>query len=214
MHATSIVNGVDLDRLSGTIDAVAANPALARFQFRARNHWIDGLLAVSASMVRFCVLLIRGRIHQPRQQLGHRLTFANGVSARVCHETIVDERRSDTPAVVVFKYRLWSQQSWVQKAYLRASGVLITPFLAGLPGFVSKLWLTYDEPAVYGGVYEWDGAQRAELAAQQYGGSSRALRCPVRLLTKSSRNQTRDEYLAESQAVVSPRSSEPATGDA
>ena len=26
MHATSIVNGVDLDRLSGTIDAVAANP--------------------------------------------------------------------------------------------------------------------------------------------------------------------------------------------
>ena len=42
MHATSTVNGVDLDRLSGTIDAVTANPALARFQFRARNHWIDG----------------------------------------------------------------------------------------------------------------------------------------------------------------------------
>jgi hypothetical protein len=42
MHVTSIVNGVDLDRLSGTIDAVTADPALARFQFRARNHWIDG----------------------------------------------------------------------------------------------------------------------------------------------------------------------------
>ena len=42
MHVTSIVNGVDLDRLSGTIDAVSADPALARFQFRARNHWIDG----------------------------------------------------------------------------------------------------------------------------------------------------------------------------
>ena len=34
MQATSIVNGVDLDRLSGTIDAVTADPALARFQFR------------------------------------------------------------------------------------------------------------------------------------------------------------------------------------
>ena len=42
MHVTTIVNGVDLDRLSGTIDAVSADPALARFQFRARNHWIDG----------------------------------------------------------------------------------------------------------------------------------------------------------------------------
>jgi uncharacterized OsmC-like protein len=42
MHVTSTVNGVDLDRLAGTIDAVSADPALARFQFRARNHWIDG----------------------------------------------------------------------------------------------------------------------------------------------------------------------------
>jgi len=42
MHVTSIVNGVDLDRLSGTIAAVGADAALARFQFRARNHWIDG----------------------------------------------------------------------------------------------------------------------------------------------------------------------------
>lgn len=42
MHVTSIVNGVDLDRLSGTIDAVTADPALARFQFRAGNQWIDG----------------------------------------------------------------------------------------------------------------------------------------------------------------------------
>jgi len=42
MHVTTIVNGVDLDRLSGTIEHVSADPALARFQFRARNHWIDG----------------------------------------------------------------------------------------------------------------------------------------------------------------------------
>jgi len=42
VHVTSIVNGVDLDRLSGTIEHITADPALARFQFRARNHWIDG----------------------------------------------------------------------------------------------------------------------------------------------------------------------------
>jgi uncharacterized OsmC-like protein len=42
MPVTSIVNGVDLDRLTGTIDAVTADPTLARFQFRASNRWIDG----------------------------------------------------------------------------------------------------------------------------------------------------------------------------
>lgn len=42
MQVTNTVNGVDLDRLLGTIDHVSADPTLARFQFRARNHWIDG----------------------------------------------------------------------------------------------------------------------------------------------------------------------------
>ena len=42
MHVTSTLNGIDLDRLTGTIGAVSADPTLARFQFRARNHWIDG----------------------------------------------------------------------------------------------------------------------------------------------------------------------------
>ncbi len=42
MHVTSTVNGVDLGRLAATIGAVTADPALARFQFRASNQWIDG----------------------------------------------------------------------------------------------------------------------------------------------------------------------------
>jgi uncharacterized OsmC-like protein len=42
MQVTNIVNGVDLDRLHGTIEHVNAEPALARFQFRASNQWIDG----------------------------------------------------------------------------------------------------------------------------------------------------------------------------
>jgi uncharacterized OsmC-like protein len=42
MSISSTVNGVDLDRLTGTIEAVTANPGLGRFQFRTHNHWIDG----------------------------------------------------------------------------------------------------------------------------------------------------------------------------
>ena len=37
-----IRNGVDCDRLFGTIDAVGEKTELGQFQFRARNRWING----------------------------------------------------------------------------------------------------------------------------------------------------------------------------
>ena len=38
----TVRNGVDTEQLFGTLDAIKADPSLARFQFRARNRWIDG----------------------------------------------------------------------------------------------------------------------------------------------------------------------------
>jgi len=37
-----MTNGVDVEQLVGTVNAIKENPDLARFQFRARNEWIDG----------------------------------------------------------------------------------------------------------------------------------------------------------------------------
>jgi uncharacterized OsmC-like protein len=42
MSTKTKVNGVDLDQLSTTIEAIKSDPSLARFQFRAKNEWIDG----------------------------------------------------------------------------------------------------------------------------------------------------------------------------
>ncbi len=42
MDMPTTVNGVDVDRLVATIDAISADPALGRFQFRARNGWVGG----------------------------------------------------------------------------------------------------------------------------------------------------------------------------
>lgn len=36
------VNGVDVDQLIGTVKAIQELPELARFQFRARNEWVNG----------------------------------------------------------------------------------------------------------------------------------------------------------------------------
>jgi hypothetical protein len=36
----------------------------------------------------------------------------------------------------------------------------------GFPGFVSNLWLAHDSQGIYRGLYEWDGADRAEQYAR------------------------------------------------
>jgi uncharacterized OsmC-like protein len=40
--AETIRNGIDTQQLYGTLDAIKADPSIARFQFRARNRWIAG----------------------------------------------------------------------------------------------------------------------------------------------------------------------------
>jgi uncharacterized OsmC-like protein len=37
-----LMNGLDVQAAMDTIDAIKANPGLARFQFRARNTWVNG----------------------------------------------------------------------------------------------------------------------------------------------------------------------------
>jgi uncharacterized OsmC-like protein len=39
---TTIRNGVDTAQLYATLDAIKADPTLAKFEFRARNRWIGG----------------------------------------------------------------------------------------------------------------------------------------------------------------------------
>lgn len=42
MEAKNAVNGVNVDELFGTIDAIKKAPVIAKFKFRAENQWIDG----------------------------------------------------------------------------------------------------------------------------------------------------------------------------
>ena len=42
MKSSNVQNGVSLDKLVGTVEAVKADPTLARFTFRAKNRWVTG----------------------------------------------------------------------------------------------------------------------------------------------------------------------------
>jgi len=41
-HTTTMLNGLDTQQMVDTIEAIKRDPALAHFEFRARNQWIDG----------------------------------------------------------------------------------------------------------------------------------------------------------------------------
>jgi uncharacterized OsmC-like protein len=42
MTGPTVINGVDREKLFGTIEAVTADPSLASFQFRLSNQWVGG----------------------------------------------------------------------------------------------------------------------------------------------------------------------------
>ena len=42
METATLINGVDVQRLQGTIQAIRENPSIADFKFRASNRWING----------------------------------------------------------------------------------------------------------------------------------------------------------------------------
>jgi len=112
-----------------------------------------------------CQLLAQRRLHLPRQHVGMRLQFANGASAHVYRETVVDQGPPKDRCVLVVEFRLRLLRGWGHTLF-RWESLLNTPLFAGFPGFVSKLWLAHDQQGVYRGIYEWDGPRRAEYYAR------------------------------------------------
>ncbi len=124
-----------------------------------------GKQAALAALIR-CVMSTAGllwqrRIHLPSERVGLQLSFADGTSARVYRDTVVDRGSTQDPCVLVVEFRLRLVRGWGHTLF-RWESLLNTPLFVGFPGFVSKLWMTCDEHGRYRGIYEWDGPQQAE----------------------------------------------------
>jgi hypothetical protein len=91
--------------------------------------------------------------------------FADGTSAHVYRETVVEGVRPRDPCVLLVAFRLRGVRGAGHRLF-RLESVLNTPLFVGFPGFVSKLWLAHDAHGCYRGLYEWDGADRAEHYAR------------------------------------------------
>ncbi|GAA2164916.1 hypothetical protein [Pedococcus bigeumensis] len=100
-------------------------------------------------------------MHLSREHVGHTLGFADGSTTRVYRETVVHAAETAEPCILVVAFRLRLVRGGGHRLF-EVESLLNTPLFVGFPGFVSKLWCAHDDHDVYRGVYEWDGAERAE----------------------------------------------------
>ncbi|MEC3918709.1 hypothetical protein [Nocardia sp. CDC160] len=121
--------------------------------------------AVARCLVRTVVLLLRRQVRLPRENLGLRVGFADGTSARVFRETVIDRPAPTDPCVLVVTFTLRVVRGRGHALFRRES-LLNTLLFAGFPGLISKLWLTDDERGRYRGLYEWNDPTSAEAYAR------------------------------------------------
>lgn len=120
--------------------------------------------AVARCFVESMIMLARGELHWPRDNVGRVLRFADGTSARIYRETVVPATPRD-PCFLAVSFRLKLIRGRGH-AWFRAESILNTPLFVGFPGFASKFWLANDSHGIYRGLYEWDGADRADRYAR------------------------------------------------
>jgi hypothetical protein len=119
-----------------------------------------GMDALGRCVGRTADLIFRERLHEPKHNIGRRVRWADGTTARVYRETTVDHVPAE-PCTLIVKFRLRGVRRPVWHALFRFASELNTVLFGGFPGFVSKLWFEADGNGVYRGVYEWDGVASA-----------------------------------------------------
>ena len=146
---------------------------------RSPLPWWCAVRSLVRCVFRTGILLFQRAISQPTERLGQLLRFGDGSGGRIYRETVVDGAAVGEPVVLVVAFRL----RWVRgfgHTLFRAESLLNTPLFVGFPGFVSKLWLAHDENGRYRGVYQWNGAQLADVMPEPCGGCLRWSACVAR----------------------------------
>ena len=127
--------------------------------------WSTAWGAVARCVATCVAMTCRREIRQPRDNVGRVIRFANGTAGTVYRETVAARATATAPCVLVVCFRLRGVHGRGHTLF-RIESILNTPLFVGFPGFLSKLWLRHDDRGVYRGIYEWDGADRAEKYAR------------------------------------------------
>jgi hypothetical protein len=122
----------------------------------------EGFAALRRCAVRTGRLLRGRQIHEPRNNVGRTVAWADGTNSVIYRETVVDRRSAGSPTALAVCFRLRGVRSARAHSLFRSESELNTILFAGFPGFISKLWFAHDATGEYRGLYDWDGPALAE----------------------------------------------------
>jgi hypothetical protein len=196
-----MITGTVARRRGGTVVSASSMPGSNGLSDQPPLAYWGALRALSGCVVSTARLLWQRRVHLPTEQVGRRLRFADGTSARVYRETVVGRGATAEPCVLVVEFRLRAVRGWGHAAF-RWESLLNTPLFVGFPGFVSKLWLASDERGRYRGLYEWDGPQLADHYARALWRVLALVSVPGSIHYMVLPGLRRDEFLARPQVLA------------
>ena len=98
---------------------------------------VKAWIAVAKCVATTAGLLARRQIHQPRTHVDERLHFADGTSARVYRETVVDRPPPTEPTVLAVACRLRGVRGRGH-ALFRLESELNTPLFVGFDGYAPR----------------------------------------------------------------------------
>lgn len=133
----------------------------------SHRSWFAVLVAETRCVAATLILLGRGAISMPGENVGRLVRFADGSRSRIYRETAMRERSNDPSVLIVVRFRLRLLGTnrlahWV----FRGESLLNTLLFAAHRGFQTKLWLTDESTGYYRGIYEWNGQDAAEEYAE------------------------------------------------
>ncbi len=131
----NIKNGVNLDQLTATINAVQSDASLAKFEFRAKNNWIDG---------GHCVTSVKGFYGVGEEDTTRKETFTMEADHP---EVLLGKDLAPNPAEIVL-HALGSCLTAAMTYHAAAQGIEIEGMESTLEGGVDLQGFLGLDPAV------------------------------------------------------------------
>jgi hypothetical protein len=126
--------------------------------------WRKIVTLATHSIVNYVRFLSSNSLHMRRDRLGKLYKVDQGDTYMIFRETISRKKMLDKPVVLIVGFRLRVIKSnpifhWLFQRVC----ILTTPFWSGFTGFRVKLWMVDPHTKNYLGIYEWLGADNAQV---------------------------------------------------
>jgi len=147
-------------------------------------------------------LLFQRRLHIGHRRVRHDVVLDDGRRYVVFRETSCDTPTSTRPVTLVvwFRLRAIPPGARLRRRIFERACIVNTLLFAGVPGYVTKLWMVNPPTSDYAGLYSWRSASEAESYGRYITSILRPLSARGSIGFNVVADRTLDEYLGASES--------------